>query len=449
MLNGDRVYAEAEGFKVLDAASGQLVGTYVDHNGSDYSQPAFAGSLGIFRPAAGLIAAGPDGSTAWTFAAEGTQRPMTANGHAYTVVFEGGIDDRAGLVALNLASGAPVWCADLGVRPYPEGVVGPVSGGLGMIVVAVDDRLVAFGNGGGGSTCGAQAGAPPVAAPAPPPAPATGSPAAAGRGTGSSVQVDSGPGPGPRLTLLAKRTSLVLGERTRLSGIVSGLPKNAGVRVRLQADDHPFGRWRTLARPRTRADGTYRVLLKPAKNVRIRALIERAPRVRTSALTVYTELPTRAAPARRRRRPPAGAGRARRPAPGRHPQAPRRLLPRAPRRRRLAADRERPLAPRARPRADRHRDVPGGHARRRRPRARLHARAAARRVRPRHAVRPHLRRRDAAAQPVSGPPGVVRRDTARGGARVRQSLGPAVETKKQPRYSRSMFVSAGSHSRHV
>ena len=296
VLNGDRVYAEAEGFKVLDAASGQLVGTYVDHNGSDYSQPAFAGSLGIFRPAAGLIAAGPDGLTAWTFAAQGAQRPMTANGHAYTVVFEGGIDDRAGLVALNLASGAPVWCADLGVRPYPEGVVGPVSGGLGMIVVAVDDRLVAFGNGGGGSTCGAQAGAPPVAAPAPPPAPATGSPAAAGRGTGSSVQVDSGPGPGPRLTLLAKRTSLVLGERTRLSGIVSGLPKNAGVRVRLQADDHPFGRWRTLARPRTRADGTYRDAAEAGEE-RPHPRVDRARAARAHpALTVYTELPDAAAP---------------------------------------------------------------------------------------------------------------------------------------------------------
>ncbi len=295
VLNGDRVYAEAEGFKVLDAATGQMVGTYIGQNGTDYSQPAFAGSLGIFKPATGLIAAGADGATRWTFAGP-AQRPLTANGHAYTVLFEGGIDDRAGLAAIDLVSGAQVWCADLGVRDYPSGVVGPVSGGLGMVVVAVDDRLVAFGNGGGGSTCGAPAVAPPATAAPPPPAPGppgagAGGATGSGGGTGSTVQVDSGPGPGARLTLLAKRTSLVLGERTRLSGVVSGLPTNAGVRVRLQSDDHPFGRWRTLARPRTRADGTYGVLLKPAKNVRIRALIERVPRVRTSALTVYAELP--------------------------------------------------------------------------------------------------------------------------------------------------------------
>jgi outer membrane protein assembly factor BamB len=289
VLNGDRVYAEAEGFKVLSAASGQMVGTYIGHNGTDYSQPAFAGSLGIFRPATGLIAAGPDGATAWTFAGEAL-RPLTANGHAYSVVFGSGIDDRAILVALNLASGAPQWCVDLGVRDYPDGVVGPISGGQGLLVVPVDDRLVAFGNGGGAAPC------PPPPPPGAPgtPAPAGGGSGSAGAGgTGSSVEVDSGSGPGPRLTLRANRTDLVVGERTRLSGVVSGMPKVAGVRVRIQADDHPFGRWRTLVRPRTRADGTYAVLLKAAKNVRLRAYIERVPRVRTSALTVYADLPAR------------------------------------------------------------------------------------------------------------------------------------------------------------
>jgi hypothetical protein len=74
-----------------------------------------------------------------------------------------------------------------------------------------------------------------------------------------------------------------------LSGVVSGVARAGGQRVRIEADDHPFGRFRTLARVRTRADGTYRVLLEPARNVRLRAVLERRG-VRTSPLTVWTEL---------------------------------------------------------------------------------------------------------------------------------------------------------------
>ena len=279
VLHGGRLYAEAWTFKVLDPATGAMTGSYINHNGSDYSQPAFGGGLGIFRPATGLIAAGADGTTRWSFAAA-AQRPITAGGHAYTVVGEFGIDDSAGLVAIDLQTGAPVWCADLGIRPYPDGHAGPVSGGNGLVVVPVDDRLVAYGNGGTGSTCGGTS-APVPSAPAPP---ASSAPA------GSSIEVASPAGAGPRITLRAARTKLVLGQRTRLTGMVSGVPRAGGQRVRIEADDHPFGRFRTLARVRTRADGTYRVMLDPARNVRLRAVLER-PRVRTTALTVWTELP--------------------------------------------------------------------------------------------------------------------------------------------------------------
>jgi hypothetical protein len=82
----------------------------------------------------------------------------------------------------------------------------------------------------------------------------------------------------------------LLGRRTRLTGVVSGVTRAGGQRVRIEADDHPFGRFRTLARVRTRADGTYRVLLRPARNVRLRAVLVQR-RVRTPALTVWTELP--------------------------------------------------------------------------------------------------------------------------------------------------------------
>jgi outer membrane protein assembly factor BamB len=283
VVHGGRLYAEAWSFKVLDPATGQMIGSYVDHNGSDYSQPAFAGSLGIFRPASGLLAAGPDGATRWSFAAP-AQRPITAGGHAYTVVGGVGIDDPAALVALDLATGAPTWCADLGIRAYPDGHAGPLSGGSGLIVVPVDDRLVAYGNGGTGSSCGA--GGPGPASPTP----TTGS--GTSRPGGSAVEVSSPAGRGPRLTLRAARTRLVLGNRTRLTGVVTGVTRAGGRRVRIEADDHPFGRFRTLTRVRTRRDGTYGARLVPAKNVRLRAVLEGArPRVRTAALTVWTDLP--------------------------------------------------------------------------------------------------------------------------------------------------------------
>jgi outer membrane protein assembly factor BamB len=278
VVHGGRLFAEAWTPKVLDPATGQMIGSYINQNGGDGSQPAFAGDLGIFRTLGGLIAAGSDGTTRWSFPAP-AQRPVTAGGYAYTVVGSFGIDEPAGLVAVDLATGTPAWCADLAIRPYPDGHAGPVSGGNGLFVVGVDVRLVAFGNGGTGSTCGA--------APAPPPpAPAATTPE--GRARGSAAEVSSPAGPGPHVTLRAARTRLVRGQRTRLTGTVSGIAA-AGRRVRIEADDHPFGRFRTLARVRTRADGTYSALLKPAKNVRLRAILE-GTAVRTEALTVWAEL---------------------------------------------------------------------------------------------------------------------------------------------------------------
>jgi hypothetical protein len=95
-----------------------------------------------------------------------------------------------------------------------------------------------------------------------------------------------------RLRRRAARTLLVLGECTRLTGAVTRVRRAGGLRVRIEADDHPCGRFRTLTRVRTRRDGTYATLLRPAKNVRLRAVLERArPTVRTASLTVWTELP--------------------------------------------------------------------------------------------------------------------------------------------------------------
>ena len=377
VLNGDRVYAEAEGFKVLSAAGGQMVGTYIGHNGTDYSQPAFAGSLGIFRPATGLIAAGADGATAWTFAGEAL-RPLTANGHAYSVVFGSGIDDRAILVALNLADGAPQWCVDLGVRDYPDGVVGPISGGQGLLVVPVDDRLVAFGNGGGAAPCPP----PPPSGAATPAAPGGASTGAGGRGTGSSVEVDSGAGPRPaahvaRQAHRSRRRRAHAAERRRV-----GPAEGCG-----RARAHPGRRppVRPLADARAAAHARRRDV-RPAPQARQERPPARVHRANASRAHVGADGLRRSArpptPPRRRRRQSATPGSAGRAARRRNPRSSRRLLPRAAGRSELPADRARRVAPRPRARADRDRHVPEGDTGLGGPGARLHPRAQARRVRP-------------------------------------------------------------------
>ena len=173
VAHGGRLFAEAWTFKVLDPATGATLGDYPGYNGTDFNQPAFAAGLGLFPTATGLLAAGPDGAARWLFTGP-ARRPITAGGHAYTVVGGIGIDEPAGLVALDLGTGAPVWCADLAIRPYPDGSIGQISGGGGLVIVPVDDRLVAYGNGGTGSTCGGA----PTTSPAPPAAAAPATPAA-------------------------------------------------------------------------------------------------------------------------------------------------------------------------------------------------------------------------------------------------------------------------------
>ena len=300
------------------------------------------------------------------------------------MVGEFGIDDSAGLVAIDLQTGAPVWCADLGIPPVsgrPRGA-GERREWDGRRTGRRPPRRLRQRRHGLDLR---RTSAPVPSAPAPP---ASSAPA------GSSIEVASPAGAGPRITLRAARTKLVLGQRTRLTGMVSGVPRAGGQRVRIEADDHPFGRFScTLARVRTRADGTYRVMLDPARNVRLRAVLER-PRVRTTALTVWTELP---ATIRR-----LGAG-------GPRPRvrvtvlAPPRALVRsrlvAPSRvghgHDVASHRCRPLdAPRP-PDAARHSDVPGRTARNRRPRPGLHARAAAGPVRRTGAARSLVRSRAA------------------------------------------------------
>ena len=312
VLHGGRLYAEAWTFKVLDPATGAMTGSYINHNGSDYSQPAFAGGLGIFRPATGLIAAGAGRRDAMV-----VRRRGAAPDHRGRARVHRGRRVRhrrpGGLVAIDLQSGAPVWCADLGIRPYPDGHAGPVSGGNGLIVVPVDDRLVAYGNGGTGSTCGG------TSAPAPSRAGAV--PRAALR-PGPRSRSPVRRGSGPRITLRAARTKLVLGQRTRLTGVVSGRPargrpagpdrgRRSSVRSLPHARPRPHPRRRDLpgaARPRPQRPPARGARAAAASAPRALTVWTRTARARSAGSAQAGRGPASASPCSRRRARASGAG---------------------------------------------------------------------------------------------------------------------------------------------
>ena len=217
---------------------------------SPRSPPASASS----RTATGLLAAGPDGAARWPFTGPRRSGPITAGGHAYTVVGGIGIDEPAGLVALDLGTGAPVWCADLAIRPYPDGQLGQISGGgrprrragrrpsrrvrqrrNGLNVRRRDDIARAA-----RSRC----------------------PAARRRPAGSAAEVSSPGEHQARASRCAPRArSSTLGQRTRLTGVVTGVTRAGGRRVRIEADDSPV---RALPDARARPDPRRRLVPRAA-----------------------------------------------------------------------------------------------------------------------------------------------------------------------------------------
>ena len=159
VVHGGRLYAEAWTFKVLDPATGRddrLLRRPQRH--ATTASPRSPATLGIFRPATGLLAAGPDGDDAVVVRRAGAAaRSRPAGTRTPSSAASASTSPRPWSRSSSAAArrcGAPT----SGSAPTPTGIAGPVSGGSGLIVVPVDDRLVAYGNGGTGSTCG---GAPP------------------------------------------------------------------------------------------------------------------------------------------------------------------------------------------------------------------------------------------------------------------------------------------------
>jgi outer membrane protein assembly factor BamB len=264
-----RVYARATG-KVHDAANGSTVGTF----GSN-APPAVAGDTAYLVAGTSLRAVDATTlATRWTADGDFASTPLVLNDH----VIAGG---SRGLVALDRATGAERWRdSATAVRApdehnYSEPVAG-VAAGEGLLVVPSENKLVAY-----------EHGTPP---PAPPPA-----------GEGTAAAPADGPstpaGPaGPLLTLRAGRTSLALGERTRLRATLAQTSRRAGRTVRLEIDEWPFDRFVPAgrgSRGRTDRTGTARFFAVPRRNVRVRARLVSEPSVTSAPVTLYADFPGR------------------------------------------------------------------------------------------------------------------------------------------------------------
>lgn len=255
-----RVYPFGDDAAILDAASGTRVGTSAYHGAAGFDD-----GMAYVPWDGGVIAVdAPGWLTRWTYPAEGVsgEAPLVTAHHLFVAV-EGGA-----VLALDRASGQPVWCASTagqevggtGYHGHPKSHIGA---GNGVLYVPAGRFLVAYGPGG---------------------APALPCSGVAGAGAAGA----STPPPGPALTLIPRRRNIIAGRRAELTGTLSGVPGAAAATVEIQADSWPFdGGWRTKATVTTAADGTYGATLRPARNVRYRAL---AAGLTSAEATVYTDL---------------------------------------------------------------------------------------------------------------------------------------------------------------
>src|SRR5919198_1037891 len=77
---------------------------------------------------------------------------------------------------------------------------------------------------------------------------------------------------------------------TGIAGRVSGHPGGDGrVRVQLQADPYPYGKFAAQASVVTAPDGTYAFKVFPARNTRYRVALREAPGVRSAPVAVTVD----------------------------------------------------------------------------------------------------------------------------------------------------------------
>jgi outer membrane protein assembly factor BamB len=274
-VHAGRVYSQSDGDLVLDAASGSLLDTF-----SSGPLPVFADTTGIFVNGTAMRAeAVPDHQTRWEFGGDSTPlgRPLIVNGRVYET------SDAGRLFAVDVASGAVEWCGEVpglaGQDPYSSTYVRPtLAGGDGLLIVPTSLGVTAYASGG-------QAGCP--AALLSPPAPS---------GTTAPPPASAAPAPvapaGPAITLRAGRSELFAGEVTKVRGQLTGFSVVGGRQIALQADEFPFGKFKTVVRAKTAADGTFVFRASPPRNVRLRAvLVGASPELASPELDIWVSVP--------------------------------------------------------------------------------------------------------------------------------------------------------------
>jgi outer membrane protein assembly factor BamB len=139
--NGQVYIRDFNGNQILDAGTGQVVGTF-----SAGPAPAFAGKTGLFL-SGGTLQAAIGKRTLWTFTGDGglDTAPIVVG----TTVYVG---SSSGMVyGLSLSKGKVVWSANAGSGipgPDEQNVSQPLTGlgaGQGLLVVPAGDQLVAYG----------------------------------------------------------------------------------------------------------------------------------------------------------------------------------------------------------------------------------------------------------------------------------------------------------------
>ena len=94
------------------------------------------------------------------------------------------------------------------------------------------------------------------------------------------------------ITLDPGRTSLLLGERTNVDGVLSGVADRSRRRIVVEIDPYPFnGRWVVVERLPTDRRGRFGIVTEPTRNTQMRARLGR--RVVSPPITLYTDFPAR------------------------------------------------------------------------------------------------------------------------------------------------------------
>jgi outer membrane protein assembly factor BamB len=140
---------------ILDAASGNLLGTYGPSNGSSIAAPAVSGNT-MWLLSGGTLSAQDisvpsSPSTLWSFTGDGqlVSAPIVLSTSSGTFIIEGSASGM--LYALNAATGAQVWSTNLGAAIQPPDEYNilsqPLTGlgaGQGLLVVPAGDTVSAF-----------------------------------------------------------------------------------------------------------------------------------------------------------------------------------------------------------------------------------------------------------------------------------------------------------------